>query len=246
MSAPRIGGYLPVRFSDDMTRERYFAEDSGANDNQINEEAPYAWSIVRGYAKIEQGIDRLIVACLVGSDSSPDLRYQLSPVFTFDERLRIVERLVKAGALSVHAKFAEIDGPVAFDGPLPPAAAIRKAMSYRNQLLHEGIFMWIGGNEKGFSSSVWVDGPSGQSTAVPLVVSVDEKPSLFDLVGRLGPGLPFCFGPPMFTPVQGVEIDRTAALNQAFRKSNESRNAGSEKRQSAFEELLETWDCGRG
>lgn len=240
MSAtPQIGGQLDIRFSDSETRDRYLKERPAGQSEQVSEEAPYLWSIIRGFAKIEQGIDRLIVATLVSPDASPELRALLSPVFPFDHRLRIVERLVKRGALIIDANFRQIEGPVGIGDSLGPTEAIRKAMGYRNRLVHEGVFMWVAGDDRSYQTSIWVDGPTGRTTAVPLVFRANGQPSLFDFTNKLAMALPPYFLSSMFTVDQDADVDAAEILNLAMTKFARSEATASERRAESFDKLVQ-------
>lgn len=241
---------LPLykRFSSPDTEARYFAKYPERRTTQIyaagtippqdeslriyDETMPAAWRAVRAFVKIEAGIDRLIVASLCRRDAPPELARHLSSAFEFDQRLRIVERLVKKNKLVLQPEFESVEVPYPLPSPMKTFEAIRCAMSYRNRLVHDGLYMFVLGNEQSYTESVWVDSANAKKPGVPIMVDVHGRPSLMRLAESLGAGLPFFTGPRIFDLADDLFVDPGPVIDRAVKaakKSAEHRAQGHEQ-----------------
>lgn len=234
---PQWGGYVKQRFSDEATRIRY-QQQQRLPSGDIEADAPAAWATLQAYSKIEAGVDRLIVAALIGNDARPGLASGLSELMVFDHRLRLLSRLLKRGRLRLQDPSLVFDLPYPLQGPVEPVEAIRTAMRYRNKLFHVGVYQWIEGNDHGYATSTWVDGPA-QRPAVPLVWEFKGKPALAHLVTRLAMGPPFYFGSPIFVPDEEVTVDAKSMLEAALRKVEQSAEQAADTRAEKAKELIE-------
>lgn len=251
-SIPDFSMYSRLRYADAATEEKYKSQKTlpKSNDEMLLA-LPYAWHLMQSFTKIEVGILRVVTGSLLGESVPKDALTQLVNLFSFDERLRMVQRLIKTGDLVVRDEFKKIQAPGEFGRPefgsktfFSPTEAIRIAMSYRNILAHDGFKFGVSETENGFSHVPFIES-SNNSTRWVHLYHIWPEPrldglaqiSFHEFVWRLSNSLPFFIGPPMFEKPSRIESP-VKFIETAIAKQKESQAKNDARKRDGFAELL--------
>jgi len=106
-------------------------------------------------------------------------------------------------------------------------------------LFHNGVFLYIVGDDNGYSESLWVEVPEGSKhPSVPLIHRIEGKPGLMDLAGELAMGLPFYLGAPIIRVSDNISVCCTEELARAWNSSSKSYNKDRESMKKRFDALV--------
>jgi len=246
--------FTRLRYDTDTTEKRYKAQKKLPKSNDdILIALPYAWHLMQSFTKIENGITRVLSASIVGNAVKKNIMHSLTHLFSFDERLRMMQRLIKNNNLIVCEEFRQIQAPGEFGhvkfGAIEfftPVDAFRTAMSYRNVLAHDGFLFGVSESENGFRHTPIIDPSNNQRPwvhlyHVPPETRSDGKNqiSFNEFVWRLSNSLPFHVGPPMFREPEKLEFP-IEFIENAIMKQNKSQKKMASRKNDMISELIET------
>lgn len=240
--------FIRKKFSDEVTKQKYNALLPDPSNPKFQKWDSSAWRTVGYLTKIEEGIDRLVLSGLVGGDCDRRLADGFSSVFNFDQRLKIVERLIKQKRLILTDPTRRFSVPVRTGSEEEVIPAIRIVMRYRNMLFHNGVFLYVEGDKVGCTETLWVEVPEGSKhPSVPLIYCANDQSSLHDLARELALGLPFYISKPIFQVNNRVSVDCLKELKKAWKSSQKLLKKDAEQKEKRFDDLqkrLENTDFG--